>query len=251
MAPFAEALQGLQRPSASAAKTKTTNGSSGGPGPSPLTARRGAGSGGGGPLWMQTTKGGAILRPRRKRGNSEEEEEEEERGLAATAEEGQEWEEGARLGGAGEAGLGVSKSLLAAGVLLPVLLALGVALYQSGVLTAAVGGGAGQGGVPNLAEAFKAVEAKVTELGPWGYALFAGIYILAEVSGGVEVDGTDGLGGLVDRLGFGGLSLGWVGCEVGCTLQVEGALSSTCTDHDQPIRSPNNIIRCWPSPPCP
>lgn len=70
---------------------------------------------------------------------------------------------------------GMSRSLLAAGVLLPTLLAVGAALYQSGLYESVQG--------VNIAEVFREVEAKVTELGPWGYVLFAAIYILAEVHG--------------------------------------------------------------------
>ena len=48
------------------------------------------------------------------------------------------------------------------------------ALYQSGALHDIQG--------VNVADLFTRVEAKVTELGPWGYVLFATIYIVAEVS---------------------------------------------------------------------
>ena len=56
---------------------------------------------------------------------------------------------------------------------LPLFIAICAALYQSGGLHYIQG--------VNVAEVFQKVEGKITELGPWGYVLFAVIYILAEV----------------------------------------------------------------------
>lgn len=66
-----------------------------------------------------------------------------------------------------------NKTLLALGIVLPTLLAICAALYQSGGLHHVQG--------INVADVFQQVEAKITELGPWGYVLFSVIYIVAEI----------------------------------------------------------------------
>lgn len=158
MAPFAQALQGL-RPAAAAGsddggvdvgvgKKKAGAAKTG-----PLVAARGGGDGNGsrgregsGSLLVKR-KGGATLpppqqpRPQRRRGET------------GVARRGAEEDDGLEVEEAEAGAGGVSKGLLAAGILLPTLLAVGVALYQSGAYSSVQG--------INIGEVFREVEAKV------------------------------------------------------------------------------------------
>lgn len=198
MAPFAQALQGL-RPSPAQAGDDATPKSKSKAATGPLTARRGGGNGSGELLVKK--KGGATLRP-------------EERKKTGVFSRGRRTDlrvvEEAEVDEEAAAG-GVNKALLAAGVILPTLLAVGVALYQSGAYSSIQG--------VNIGEVFREVEEKVTELGPWGYALFAGIYILAEV-----------------RYGLG--------------PSVRGVGDETVTDVINPPIDAQPLPRCWPCRPC-